>query len=86
MKNIVICCDGTSNDISGAPTNVLRFYRSLTRHETQLAYYDSGVGTLPDPSSLTDPGKAIGKKIDMAVGISVKRQACVAYEFLTRHW
>ena len=56
MKNIVICCDGTSNDISGAPTNVLRLYRSLQRFDSQLTYYDSGVGTLPDPSMMTDPG------------------------------
>lgn len=86
MKNIVICCDGTSNDISGAPTNVLRFYRSLERNDSQITYYDSGVGTLPDPSMLTDPGKAIGKKLDMAVGYSVKRQVCEAYRFLTKHW
>ena len=86
MKNIVICCDGTSNDISGAPTNVLRFYRSLERNDSQLAYYDSGVGTIPDPSMLTDPGKAFGKTLDMAVGYSVKDQVCRAYRFLTKYW
>ena len=86
MKNIVICCDGTSNDISGAPTNVLRFYRSLQRDTTQLTYYDSGVGTLPDPSLFTDAGKKLGKNIDMALGYSVKNQVCKAYQFLTRHW
>ncbi len=86
MKNIVICCDGTSNDISGAPTNVLRFYRSLARDEGQLAYYDSGVGTIADPSMLTDPGRAFGKKLDMAVGYSVQRQARQAYRFLSEHW
>ena len=86
MNNIVICCDGTSNDIAGAPTNVLRFYRSLERNDKQLAYYDSGVGTLDDPSMLTNPGKAIGRKLDMAVGYSVKRQVCEAYRFLNENW
>ena len=86
MKNIVICCDGTSNDISSAPTNVLRCYRSLVRDDSQLTYYDSGVGTIADPSMLTDPGKALGKKLDMAVGYSVKDQVCKAYRFLTRYW
>jgi len=86
MKNIVVCCDGTSNDISGAPTNVLRFYRSLVRSDEQLIYYDSGVGTLPDPSVLTDAGRVLASKVDMAVGKSVKDQACRAYRFLTRHW
>ena len=85
MKNIVICCDGTGNDLSGAPSNVLRFFRSLKRDESQLTYYDSGVGTLADPSMITDPGKAVAKQLDMATGHSVKRQVCTAYRFLTRN-
>lgn len=86
MKNIIICCDGTGNDLSDDPSNVLRFYRSLHQDESQLLYYDAGVGTLPDPSMLTDPGKSIGKKLDMAAGYSVKRQVCQAYRFLIQHW
>ena len=65
---------------------MLRFFRSLERSEGQLAYYDSGVGTLDDPSMLTKPGKAIGRKLDMAVGYSVKRQVCEAYRFLIKNW
>ena len=83
MKNIVICCDGTANDISGAPTNVLRLYRCLERDDEQLAYYDSGVGTLDASSMLTDTARMIGRTIDKAVGYSVKRQVLSAYRFLS---
>ena len=54
-RNIVICCDGTGNEISENISNVLKFYRCLRKTEKteprQLAFYDPGVGTLerPDP-------------------------------------
>ena len=44
-KNIVICCDGTNNEIVGDQTNVLRLYRMLSQNERQIAFYDPGVGT-----------------------------------------
>lgn len=44
-KNIVILLDGTSNQISGDRTNVLRLYGSLKRSRSQLVFYQPGVGT-----------------------------------------
>ena len=55
MRNIIICCDGTGNEISENISNVLKLYRCLRKTEKtqprQLVYYDPGVGTLarPDP-------------------------------------
>lgn len=86
MKNIVICCDGTANDVRGPHTNVLRFFRSLVRDDSQIAYYDSGVGTVADPSLMISPAKSLGKSLDMAVGSSVMRQVCSAYRFLVKNW
>lgn len=54
-KNIVICCDGTGNEISENISNVLKLYRTLRKTDKtdplQVVFYDSGVGTLarPDP-------------------------------------
>jgi uncharacterized protein (DUF2235 family) len=45
-KTIVLCCDGTNNQMTGQATNVLRLYRALVRDEGQLTFYDPGVGTL----------------------------------------
>ena len=47
MKNIVICCEGTGNQIKAKDnTNVVRLFSllELTDPERQVAYYDPGVG------------------------------------------
>ena len=55
MKNIIILCDGTGNEISENISNGLKFYRCLRKTDRtnprQMAFYDPGVGTLarPDP-------------------------------------
>ena len=50
MKNIVICCDGTGNEISESISNVLKLHPCLRKTEKttprQLVSYDPGVGTL----------------------------------------
>ncbi len=54
MKNIVICCDGTGNEISENISNVLKLYRTLRKTEKttprQMVFYDPGVGTLARPN------------------------------------
>jgi uncharacterized protein (DUF2235 family) len=45
-RSIVILLDGTSNSISESRTNVLRLYGVLKKDDSQLVYYDPGVGTL----------------------------------------
>jgi hypothetical protein len=51
VKNIVICCGGTGNEISENISNVLTLYRFLRKTDEtephQIAFYDPGVGTLP---------------------------------------
>src|SRR5689334_4426224 len=55
MKNIVICCDGTGNEVSENISNVLKLYRTVRKSgktsPDQVVFYDPGVGTLarPDP-------------------------------------
>ena len=47
MRNIIICCDGTGNEISENISNVLKLYRCLRKTEKtsprQLVYYDPGL-------------------------------------------
>ena len=45
-KNIVICCDGTGNEVNANLSNVLKLYRILRKDEDQLVFYDPGIGTL----------------------------------------
>ena len=44
-KNIVILCDGTSNEISEDRSNILRLYGTLSKSADQIVFYDPGVGT-----------------------------------------
>ena len=44
-KKIVICCDGTANQLNDQLSNVLKFYRILQKTNDQLVYYSPGVGT-----------------------------------------
>ncbi len=85
-KNIVICVDGTCSDVVCDSTNVLRLFRSLLRSEHQTVYYDSGVGTVSDPSKLTWLSKTIYRKLDGAIGHSVRDNVCRAYQFLVKTW
>jgi uncharacterized protein (DUF2235 family) len=48
-KNIILCCDGTNNQFSGDHTNVIRAYKVAERSARQVTFYDSGVGTMPEP-------------------------------------
>jgi len=46
-KNIVICCDGTGNEFGDRNSNVVKLFTVLTVDpETQVAYYDPGIGTM----------------------------------------
>lgn len=46
QKKIILCSDGTGNKaLKGRGTNVFKLYEAIERKETQLAFYDDGVGT-----------------------------------------
>lgn len=81
-RQIVICCDGTGNQFSTHPTNVIRLWRSLARDQDQVTYYDPGVGTLTDAHALTRVRKWFYRMLDGAIGSSVRDNALEAYSFL----
>ena len=90
MRNIIICCDGTGNEISENISNVLKLYRCLRKTEKtsprQLVYYDPGVGTLtrPDPwHKLTQDFNAI---LGLATGYGLDDNVLAAYSFLAHNW
>jgi uncharacterized protein (DUF2235 family) len=45
-KNIVICCDGTGNEIDASLSNVLKLFRIVRKTTDQIVYYSPGVGTI----------------------------------------
>lgn len=82
-RNIVICCDGTNNEFGLRITNVVRLAKVLEHDSnTQLLYYDPGVGTLEYPGLITRTGKTISKAFGMAFGVGLAQNVEEAYTFL----
>jgi uncharacterized protein (DUF2235 family) len=90
MKNIVICCDGTGNEISENISNVLKLYRMLRKtgktEPHQVVFYDPGVGTLARP----DPWRKVWQDtitiLGLATGYGLDDNVLAAYEFLVNHY
>ena len=89
-KNIVICCDGTSNRFGKNNTNVVRLVECLAKNTAQqVVFYDPGVGTLPQPG-LSNPVKWLKWKAwtfaDLAVGWGLEQNVEEAYRYLMNTW
>jgi uncharacterized protein (DUF2235 family) len=85
-KRIVICCDGTGNEIEGNLSNVLKLYRIANRDENQRVYYDPGIGTLgqrDDWSRFKQNAKGV---FGLATGYGLDDNVLDAYRFLARNF
>jgi uncharacterized protein (DUF2235 family) len=85
-KNIVICCDGTGNEISENISNVLKLYRVLRKTDKteprQVVFYDPGVGTLARPNPWTKLWQDAVIVLGLATGYGLDDNVLSAYEFL----
>lgn len=85
-KKIVILLDGTSNEIKEDRTNILRLYGTLTKSETQLVYYDPGVGTLGAKESWSKLARHGNEIWGMATGHGLDKNVKEAYRFLVENF
>jgi uncharacterized protein (DUF2235 family) len=81
-RNIVICCDGTGNEISADETNVLRLARMLTHNDSQIFYYDPGLGTQGAPTLDFASRQELLKILGMGLGWGLFDRVSQAYRFL----
>ncbi|WOH66045.1 DUF2235 domain-containing protein [Bradyrhizobium sp. BWA-3-5] len=90
MRNIIICCDGTGNEISENISNVLKLYRCLRKTEKteprQLVYYDPGVGTLARPDPWHKFKQDFNAILGLATGYGLDDNVLSAYAFLVHHY
>ena len=90
MRNIIICCDGTGNEISQNISNVLKLYRCLRKTEKteprQLVYYDPGVGTLTRPDPWHKLRQDFNAILGLATGYGLDDNVLAAYDFLVHHY
>lgn len=77
-KNVVVCCDGTGNQFGTHNTNVIRLFQVIEKNtDTQMAYYDPGVGTF---------GSRYQALIGLATGYGITRNIKDAYEYLMNRY
>src|SRR5439155_11673088 len=89
-KNLVVCCDGTGNEISENISNVLKLYRCLRKtgktEPNQVVFYDPGVGTLARP----DPWRKLWQDtitiLGLATGYGLDDNVLAGYEFLVNNY
>ncbi|HEX7097818.1 MAG TPA: DUF2235 domain-containing protein [Acidimicrobiia bacterium] len=82
-RNLVVCLDGTANEPEKTPTNVARtFDLAVKDPETQLAYYDPGVGTMGARNATSQVGLALTRIGGLAFGHGIKDNIAEAYQFL----
>ena len=92
-RNLVVCCDGTGNIWKPGPdkTNVAKLFEVLEKSNSQITYYDPGVGT-PDGALSGDEGGGIPYRETLrrlgglAWGDGVWTNVAEAYTFLLRNY
>lgn len=85
-RNLVVCCDGTSNEIVGNSTNVLKLYRIAEKDDGQLVFYDAGVGSissLPAWGRLLQKGKEV---LGLATGFGLDDNILRAFTWLSQNY
>lgn len=89
-RNIVVCCDGTGNEISENISNVLKLYRCLRKTEKttprQLVFYDPGVGTLARPDPWHKLKQDFSAIMGLATGYGLDDKVLQSYQFLVHTW
>ncbi len=87
-KNIVVCLDGTGNEIGAGETNILRLFRLLKNtaddDTTQRVYYHPGVGTLGRSNyKIVQKAQEI---MGLAFGKGLEAEVLGAYAFICTHY
>lgn len=85
-RNLVLCLDGTSNEPETDATNVARMFEAATKDESQLVYYDPGVGTMGARGAVTALGRRATRVAGLVGGFGVKDNIEEAYTWLMQHW
>ena len=85
-RNIVICCDGTGNEIGETISNVLKLYRILTKAKDQRVYYNPGVGTIGLQNAWQRFKQRVAAVFGLATGYGLDDDVLGAYRFLCENY
>ena len=86
-RNLVICCDGTSNQPANDMTNVAKLYFTLENDPArQITFYHPGLGTMEPPGALTPAEKVTTVTLGLAMGRGIEDDIRDAYVFLSDYY
>ncbi|HMG46449.1 MAG TPA: DUF2235 domain-containing protein [Allosphingosinicella sp.] len=85
-RNIVICCDGTGNQVSGNLSNVLKLFRIARKDKRQRIFYDPGVGTIGNDNAWRRFSQDARAIFGLATGAGLDDNIIHAYRFLAEVW
>jgi len=85
-RKLVVCLDGTGNEIGVNLSNVLKLYRVIEKSDDQLVYYDPGVGTIGQPGWWRQLAVKVQGVLGLALGLGLDDNVLGAYSWLCRSW
>ncbi|MES0881808.1 T6SS phospholipase effector Tle1-like catalytic domain-containing protein [Roseibium sp. SCP14] len=85
-KNIVVCCDGTGNQIEINLSNVLKLFRVSRKNEEQRVYYNAGIGTIGSSDAWARYRQNAKAIFELATGYGLDDDILAPYEFICRNY
>ena len=85
-RNLIVCCDGTSNQIGANLTNVLKLYRILEKDDEQRVFYDPGVGTIGQLAMWGRFRQKLSEFLGLATGYGLDDNILDAYRWLSANY
>ena len=85
-KNIVVCCDGTGNQIEKNLSNVLKLFRVCRKSEEQRVYYNAGIGTIGSSDAWARYRQNIKAVFELVTGYGLDDDILAPYDFICRNF
>jgi uncharacterized protein (DUF2235 family) len=84
-RKIVICFDGTGNEVGDFQTNIIKLYNALRCDDDQITHYVPGVGTFDEPRLFDWKWRQKARSVaGLAFGLGLEDDVLDAYRFLCR--
>ncbi len=85
-RKLIICLDGTGNEVEKNESNILRLYKCLKHDDNQLVYYEPGVGTLSTRPFAQNMFAKTRLILGMAAGLGLHANVLHAYSFICENY
>jgi hypothetical protein len=84
-KNIIVCCDGTGNQIERNLSYVLKLFRIASKTQGQRVYYSAGIGAIGSSDAWARLRQNTKSVFALATRTRFRSDILGAYDFISRH-